>query len=281
MSIWRGGASYMASGMLISSSFAAFHLHTIQTDKTNSLDTEERVRKRIARESHKRSYDAQNLRGHRAKMMQEARRVEKIQMRKKIKVHEERNIKSDGPSSLPSEPVPNYLVDRQNDPRSAKALSSSIKQRRAEKSARYSVPLPKVRGISEEEMFRMVTTGKKTKKKSWKRMITKPTFVGEGFTRQNPKMERFIRPSGLRQRTAHVSHPELAVTIKAPILSVKKNPSNPLYTRLGVLTKGCVIEVNTSELGLTTASGKVVWGRYAQITNDPENDGCVNAVLLV
>ncbi|KHN93796.1 Ribosome biogenesis protein nsa2 [Metarhizium album ARSEF 1941] len=93
-------------------------------------------------------------------------------------------------------------------------------------------------------------------------------------------MERFIRPSGLRQKTAHVSHPELAVTIKAPILSVKKNPSNPLYTRLGVLTKGCVIEVNTSELGLTTASGKVVWGRYAQITNDPENDGCVNAVLL-
>ncbi|KID64542.1 Ribosome biogenesis protein nsa2, partial [Metarhizium hybridum] len=234
----------------------------------NDFDTQERARKRIARESHKRSYDAQNLRGHRAKMMQEARRVEKIQMRKKIKVHEERNIKSDGPSSLPSEPVPNYLVDRQNDPRSAKALSSSIKQRRAEKSARYSVPLPKVRGISEEEMFRMVTTGKKTKKKSWKRMITKPTFVGEGFTRQNPKMERFIRPSGLRQRTAHVSHPELAVTIKAPILSVKKNPSNPLYTRLGVLTKGCVIEVNTSELGLTTASGKVIWGRYAQITSE-------------
>merc|ERR1712226_908549 len=70
------------------------------------LDTQERVRKRLARESHKRSYDAQNLRGHRAKMMQETRRVEKILMRKKIKVHEERNIKSDGSSSLPSEPVP-------------------------------------------------------------------------------------------------------------------------------------------------------------------------------
>ena len=34
----------------------------------------------------------------------------------------------------------------------------------------------KVRGISEEEMFKAVGTGKKTKKKSWKRMITKPTF---------------------------------------------------------------------------------------------------------
>jgi hypothetical protein len=25
----------------------------------------------------------------------------------------------------------------------------------------------------------------------------------------------------------------------------------------------------------------VVWGKYAQVTNNPENDGCINAVLLV
>jgi ribosome biogenesis protein NSA2 len=24
-----------------------------------------------------------------------------------------------------------------------------------------------------------------------------------------------------------------------------------------------------------------VWGKYAQVTNNPENDGCVNGVLLV
>lgn len=47
----------------------------------------------------------------------------------------------------------------------------------------------------------------------------------------------------------------LGVTIKAPILSVKKNPQNPLYTQLGVLTKGTVIEVDVSELGLTSTSG--------------------------
>ena len=35
-----------------------------------------------------------------------------------------------------------------------------------------------------------------------------------------------------------------------------------------------------SSLGLVTAGGKVVWGKYAQITNNPENDGCVNAQLL-
>jgi hypothetical protein len=38
-----------------------------------------------------------------------------------------------------------------------------------------------------------------------------------------------------------------------------------------VLTKGTVIEVNVSELGLVSASGKVAWGRYAQVTNTPEN----------
>jgi ribosome biogenesis protein NSA2 len=77
-----------------------------------------------------------------------------------------------------------------------------------------------------------------------------------------------------------------------------------MYTQLGVLTKGTIIEVNVSELGLVTAGGKVVWGRYArmspptlqtlyamqrsnsvcvsiEITNNPENDGCLNAVLLV
>lgn len=42
-----------------------------------------------------------------------------------------------------------------------------------------------------------------------------------------------------------------------------------------------IIEVNVSELGLVTPGGKVVWGKYAQVTNNPENDGCINAVLLV
>jgi len=48
-----------------------------------------------------------------------------------------------------------------------------------------------------------------------------------------------------------------------------------------VVTKGTVIEVNCSDLGLVTPSGSIVWGKYAQVTNHPENDGCINAVLLV
>jgi ribosome biogenesis protein NSA2 len=191
------------------------------------LDYEERKRKREAREGHLSSKKAQNYRGLRAKLYAETRRKEKIQMKKKIKAHEERNIKSSAPPEPSSTALPQYLLDRSNT-QNAKALSSQIKQKRAEKAAKFSVPLPKVRGISEEEIFKVVKTGKKTAKKSWKRMITKPTFVGPDFTRRPVKYERFIRPMALRNRFANVTHTELGVTVQLPIISVKKNPQNPL-----------------------------------------------------
>lgn len=244
------------------------------------LDYEERKRKREARESHKVAHDAQNLKGWRAKQYNKKRYAEKVAMKKKIKAHQELKVKGPStPKQDEGEALPTYLLDRLTD-NSAKAISSSIKQKRMEKTDKYSVPLPKVKGISEEEMFKVVKTGK-SKLKSWKRMITKHTFVGEGFTRRPVKMERIIRPSALRQKKANVTHPELGVTVFLPILGVKKNPQSPMYTQLGVLTKGTIIEVNVSELGLVTAGGKVVWGKYAQITNEPDRDGCVNAVLLV
>lgn len=103
--------------------------------------------------------------------------------------------------------------------------------------------MPKVKAISESEVFKVVKTGK-SRRKAWKRMVTKATFVGESFTRKPPKFERFIRPMGLRYTKAHVTHPELKATFHLPIIGVKKNPSSPLFTSLGVLTKGTVIEVN-------------------------------------
>lgn len=50
-----------------------------------------------------------------------------------------------------------------------------------------------------------------------------------------------------------------------------------MYTSLGVITKGTIIEVNISELGMVTQGGKVVWAKYAQVTNNPELDGCINS----
>ena len=54
----------------------------------------------------------------------------------------------------------------------AKVLSNTIKQKRKEKAGKWDVPLPKVRPVAEEEMFKVLRTGKR-KKKEWKRMVTK------------------------------------------------------------------------------------------------------------
>lgn len=206
-------------------------------------------------------------------------------MKKRIRAHEQKRVKSDNNNddddlNRRDQPaIPAYLLDRggQN---SAKILSNTIKQKRKEKAGKWAVPLPKVRGVAEDEMFKVLRTGKR-KTKQWKRMVTKVTFVGDGFTRKPPKYERFIRPMALRFKKANVTHPELKASFTLPIIGVKKNPGSPLYTQLGVITKGTIIEVNVSELGLVTTGGKVVWGKYAQVTNNPENDGCINSVLLV
>jgi len=242
------------------------------------LDYEERKRKREAREPHKRAQTARNLRGIKAKIFNKERRNEKIQMKKKIKAHEEKKTKNVS-ENVAEGALPVYLLDRDVKSR-AKVLSNMIKQKRKEKAGKWDVPIPKVRAQADAEVLRVVKSGK-TKRKAWKRMVTKVTFVGEGFTRKPPKFERFIRPMALRFKKAHVTHPELKATFQLPIIGVKKNPSSPMFTSLGVITKGTVIEVNISELALVTQAGKVVWGKYAQVTNNPENDGCINAVLLV
>mgnify|MGYP006940050761 CR=1 FL=1 len=42
-----------------------------------------------------------------------------------------------------------------------------VKQKRKEKAGKWDVPLPKVRGIAEEEVFKVVKTGKKNCKLSF------------------------------------------------------------------------------------------------------------------
>jgi len=229
---------------------------------------------------HTRAEKAKKLRGLKAKLYNKQRYSEKVQMRKLIKMHEEKDrTGSTSAETVREGAVPTYLLDREMETR-GKVLSNMIKQKRKEKAGKWEVPLPKVKAVSDAEAFKVVRTGK-TRRKAWKRMVTKVTFVGEGFTRKPPKYERFIRPMALRFKKAHVTHPELKTTFCLPIIGVKKNPTSTTYTALGVITKGTIIEVNISELGLVTQGGKVIWGKYAQVTNNPENDGCINAVLLV
>ena len=243
------------------------------------FDHEEKARKKEARLVHKRSQQAQQLTGLRAKQLNKKRYQEKAAMKKTIAMHDERTNTHKDKDSVQSGAVPAFLLDREDVSR-AKVLSNTIKQKRKEKAGKWDVPIPKVKSIAEAEVFKVVKTGSK-KQKAWKRLINKVTFVGDGFTRKPPKYERFIRPRGLRFKKAHVTHPELKCTFYLDILGVKKNPQSPFYTQLGVITKGTILEVNVSELGLVTTNGKVVWGKYAQVTNNPENDGCINAVLLV
>jgi ribosome biogenesis protein NSA2 len=134
---------------------------------------------------HRKSKVSQSLTGLKAKLHNRKRHIAKIQMKKQIKQHEQQNVKQTEPSTLEGA-VPAYLLDRAQE-KNAKQLSSMVKQKRKEAAVRFSVPLPKVRGIAEDEVFKVLKTGK-SKGKSWKRVITKPTFVGEGFTRRPVKV---------------------------------------------------------------------------------------------
>ncbi|CAD6222616.1 unnamed protein product [Miscanthus lutarioriparius] len=234
------------------------HIELHQKRHGKRLDHEERKRKREAREVHRRSKDARNLLGAKGKRFAKKCYAEKAQMKKTLKMHDESTKRQKVDDDVQEGALPPYLLDRDQTQR-AKVLSNTIKQKRKEKAGKWDVPLPKVRPVAEEEMFKVLRTGKR-KTKQWKRMVTKATFVGAGFTRKPPKYERFIRPTGLRFTKAHVTHPELKCTFNLDIISVKKNPNGPMYTSLGVMTRGTIIEVNVSELGLVTPAGKVVWG---------------------
>ncbi|KAG8099132.1 hypothetical protein GUJ93_ZPchr0013g35166 [Zizania palustris] len=217
------------------------HIELHQKRHGRRLDYDERKRKREAREVHRRSKEAQKLLGAKGKRFAKKRYAEKAQLKKTLKMHDESTSRQKIDDDVQEGALPPYLLDRDQTQR-AKVLSNTIKQKRKEKAGKWDVPLPKVRPVAEEEMFKVLRTGKR-KTKQWKRMVTKATFVGPGFTRKPPKYERFIRPTGLRFTKAHVTHPELKCTFNLDIISVKKNPNGPMYTSLGVMTKGTIIEV--------------------------------------
>ncbi|KAL8023425.1 putative ribosomal protein S8e/ribosomal biogenesis NSA2 [Plasmopara halstedii] len=198
------------------------------------MDAAEKKRKKEAREVHRRSQFAQKVHGLRAKLYNQKRFKEKAAMKKTLALHNERTN--------------NTLMTMR-----FRTVLNTVKQKRKEKAGKWDVPIPKVKPIADDEMFKVLRSGKR-RNKAWKRMITKATFVGENFTRKPPKYERFIRPSAMR--------------FKKPMLHIQSSKLRFSW-------------LYSAELGLVTTSGKVVWGKYAQITNVPENDGCINAVLLV
>ncbi|KAF1740781.1 hypothetical protein MXB_1320, partial [Myxobolus squamalis] len=132
-------------------------------------DKPEIERKKEARTFKKISQKAQKLKGIKAKFFNRQRRVEKVVMKKTIKAHEKKMVKTPDKNVDTSTAIPAYLLDRDNSNRS-KILSNMIKQKRKEKAVtfylyypqgKWSVPIPKVRSVGEDEAFKVILSGKR------------------------------------------------------------------------------------------------------------------------
>lgn len=85
-------------------------------------------------------------------------------MKKTIKQHEEKEGKQKEPETVPEGAVPSYLLDREGVSRT-KLLTNMIKQKRKEKAGKWQVPIPKVKAMTEEEMFKVLKSGKRKSEK--------------------------------------------------------------------------------------------------------------------
>jgi hypothetical protein len=77
-----------------------------------------------------------------------------------IAMHDERKNKHANDEAIPAGAVPTYLLDREG-VNHAKVLSNTIKQKRKEKAGKWDVPIPKVKPISDDEMFKVMQSGKR------------------------------------------------------------------------------------------------------------------------
>lgn len=75
-------------------------------------------------------------------------------------MHKEKTNKHAKEDNVPEGAVPAYLLDRQAETR-AKVLSNTVKQKRKEKAGKWDVPIPKVKPVADDEMFKIVKTGKR------------------------------------------------------------------------------------------------------------------------
>ena len=107
------------------------HIELFRKRYGKRLDAEERARKKEAREPHARSRVAKKLIGLKAKLYAKKRHKEKIEMKKTINSHAERNNKHAVEEKAAPGAIPAYLMDREQTSR-AKVLSNTVKQKRKE-----------------------------------------------------------------------------------------------------------------------------------------------------
>ena len=88
------------------------HIHT-PTRTNDPLAPTPARRKKTAREAHKNSQVAQRLYGLKAKLHHAKRHAEKVQLKKTLKAHDERNIKQKDDGAVKEGALPAYLLDRE------------------------------------------------------------------------------------------------------------------------------------------------------------------------
>jgi ribosome biogenesis protein NSA2 len=77
-----------------------------------------------------------------------------------IAMHQERGNKHANEDAVPDGAVPAYLLDREGVSR-AKVLSNTVKQKRKEKAGKWDVPIPKVKPVADDEMFKVLKSGQR------------------------------------------------------------------------------------------------------------------------
>lgn len=239
------------------------------------MDYHYRKAKKSRRENYKDTKKAHSIFGIKAKIFAKKSLIAKKNENKISQTLRETGIKNRKFNQ--KDAMPAFLLER--DQLHNKPLTRLFKQKRLDKQGKWTVPINNVNPYANEDIHIDNESMQDCKKKG-KKIVTKVTFTHPSLPRKLPKYEKFIRPTGLRMSKANVTHPQLMATFQLEILKVNVNPQGRIYTGLGIITKGTILEVNVSEIGLVTSCGNIIRGKYAQVTNNPENDGVVNAILL-
>merc|ERR1712100_147065 len=95
------------------------------------------------------------------------------------------------PKDIGKNPLPVYLIDRENTLSYVKNLRSKEERTRISNSGNVNSMLLRNRSLECGEKYDVFRSGKRAAK-YWKRSITNMTVVGRDFVRKHPKYERFI-----------------------------------------------------------------------------------------